>query len=473
MVRGILFSFFITLLSGAPLKAQSFEGAVEDCIAKSELQVIADNFEQFKPILSDKIEYCVSDLGPEGKEWMSVLQSLVALKNSKAFEPDYDPKDALTFKAITEQDWWGYFIKRASKIEMPPTCPDGAAAYVVPMLMNRTIYLCEPFFEASTFSQASIMMHEVRHFDGHGHVTCNRGLDKGSRGACDPDIRGGGSYAISVQTLVGLSRSADVVEADRLMLESEAIFTAYHRFNVISEVKMIEQMILADDQGEVFEWSPVTGELNSLVQLKEPAVLLNSYDNLTIYPLNTESNAYRKDRKVQSDIPSAGLFANYYNAETPQERQNYKNVSYLGAGGLIKNNQLLTLCGEAAELLVQDLSEYGEIQGLISISQDVGDVDRESVILTKSGKMIRSECHSNGLKEVVLTEIEQKFDSTLAQNVLESYSNHGQQFVLLATGEIVTVQNQGLLLSDVEPVASLAGRQWVSMTPMSLPELFN
>ncbi len=452
-----------TILTSQPVYS------AEECISKKDLTEIAENFVQFQPYLNEAEEYCVEQLTPD---WLKVLQSLVALKNSAALEPDHDPEDALTFKAITENDWWAYFVTRANKITIPPNCPEGAAAYVMPMFEIGNVNLCRPFFEASRFSQASIMMHEVRHFDGHSHVTCTRGMDKGNRGGCDPEIGQKGSYAITVQTLVALARSQEIEEADKLLLESEAIFTAFNRFNKVPDVRMKEMMILSSTTGEVFEWELGVG-IKSLAKLNEPAVVLNSYDNLTIYPLDTAIPAYRTNRNAVTPIASIGLFANSYNAETQEEKSKYKNISYLGVGGLLKENTLITVCGNATALFNQDLSTEGEFNSLISLSVDQSDSDRATTLVRNDGKLFTVECDPVVNNKVNLKEETISLSSELAEQLVESYGLGGEQYGVLADGRFVklVLNNNTFEISPLE--IPIQDQQWVSATPMSIPELFN
>ncbi len=465
---------FFNLISISVLISLSSQWAwsqESQCIQKDDLTQISENFVQFQSFIGEAQEYCAEELT---EDWLKVLQSLVALKNSKALEPDFDPADALTLKAVSENDWWAYFVNRASTITIPASCPEGAAAYVMPMFMPGTIFLCRPFFEASKFSQASIMMHEVRHFDGHSHVTCTRGLDKGSRGACDPDILNKGSYAISVQTLVALARSPEIESADKLLLESEALFTAFNRFNTAPQVRMRDMMVLASDQGEVFEWELKKAEMRSIATLKEPAVVLNSYDNLTIYPLDPTVNAYRTDRMAINPIESIGLFANSYNAEAITEKEKYTSISYLGVGGLLKENSLITLCGNSTELLNQDLTEQGLFRSIISLSLDSSDLDRVSALVSDDGGIYSYQCDPTNDQKVILTqEAGIALSSELAQNLVESFGLGGSQYGVLNDGRLVELTLNNQVFESTDVVLPIENQKWVSATPMSLPELFN
>ena len=105
MEKSILLGALIWLSSSVSIAQNS-------CISQRDLEAMAQSFRQFRPFLKPKqTEYCQEDLGDQ---WFKIGQSLVILKNLKPNEPDLDPDDALTFKAIQEQDWWAYFTKRAN-----------------------------------------------------------------------------------------------------------------------------------------------------------------------------------------------------------------------------------------------------------------------------------------------------------------------------------------------------------------------
>ena len=223
-------SLFFNLSTNLSAQAQSLEKA---CIPAKDVNEIGRSFRQIAQRASNgKKVYCEADLG---KNWFAVTKSLEILKNIRQNPPAFDQNDAFTSKAITEKDWWSYFTKRARSFTLERRCQEGVVAFVYGGFGggNGNIHLCPFFFEQNLYSQASVMMHEVRHFDGHRHVTCTQGQEEGNRGACDNRITGRGSYAISVQTIVGMARSEDTPKAQASLLESEALYMAFNKFNQI------------------------------------------------------------------------------------------------------------------------------------------------------------------------------------------------------------------------------------------------
>jgi hypothetical protein len=371
----------------------------EQCISEKDFKEVAKNFTQYNRYLSSKTQYCASDMD---EQWFKVAQSLVLLKNSTPDEPALDIDDALTYKAITEKDWWSYFTKRAQSFKVDKNCQEGVVAYVYGGGYGRgNINVCEMFFDISISSQASTMMHEVRHFDGHRHVTCRQGNEEGSRGACDTIISGRGSYAISVQTIVALARSKQTAPSEKGSLEAEAVYMAFNKFNEVPKVKLEDAMILSNDSGEVYRWVP--GQNAKLIKtLKDPSIVTVSGGNLTIYPTDASIDAYRMDGQLTARVANPGLYAKSYNGESNLEREKYKTIAYLGTGGLLKDNTLLTLCSNSSSDFGKDnLDSRGQFSRIISLPVQGSAVEQESFLLNSNGSLLPYKCaggsSSNGV----------------------------------------------------------------------------
>jgi hypothetical protein len=321
-------------------------------------------------------------------------------------------------------------------------------------------------------SQASVMMHEVRHFDGHAHVTCAQGMEEGNQGACDNNIQDKGSYAISVQTLVGMARAENVNVGDKSLLEAEAIYMAFNKFNTVPRLRLNKSIILSSQSGEVFQWQLQDDKMDRLGQLAEPAMVLRSGGTLTVYPLDPQSDAYRQDVALETNVENPGLYAKHYNSEAPLERARYRSISYFGAGGLLKDNTLINLC-DTKDLTLgnTDLNPYGNVQALMSLSKDAADQFRDSYILNDEGELYRYECVDNDSQEVAIEPSPFRLING-ADKVVRSFGLEGVQYFLLDTGALSAAQFQGnnIVLQDIEmPVAN---QGWVSATPFSLPEVF-
>lgn len=464
---GAILKNFLTLSILLIATTAAAKKAEPACISHADLEGMAKNFDQFQKFLGKKDQYCKEDLG---EQWITIANSLVVLKDIHQNTPTYESDDALTYQAITEKDWWSYFIKRANHFTIQTKCQQYVVAYVMPFFGAGDINLCPMFFDQDVTSQASVMMHEVRHFDGFPHVSCSQGNEKGMSGACDDAITTKGSYAISVQTLVGMARSKDIATESKPVVEAEAVYMAFNKFNKVPEVRLNQSIILSSDQGEVFNWSLDAG-VTEIGKLPEPSIVLNSAGKLTIYPLDTNSEAYRKDNKLFVEMDNPGLYAKHYNAETPEERAKYKAISYFPTGGLLKENSLLTLCG--SDLSANNLDDKGEFSTIISMSMDPKDQKRESLLLATTGELYRFECSSPETQsdEVRFEKTEMVFNGD-ANQIADSFGLAGQQYAVMKDGSLTMVEFNGNNLQISPMSLPSVKRNWVSATPMSTAEVF-
>lgn len=460
MQQGLrLFIFVISIIFTEQSLAQT-----SACISDVDIKEIAKYFTQYQSLITNQKEYCESDLG---KQNYQVLRSLATLKNITPQEPVVDANDAFTYKAIQEKNWWEYFIQRADQISLPSKCQENVVAYVMQFFPGN-INLCPLFFESNVTSQASVMLHEVRHFDGFSHVTCTRGSSKGDAGACDVDILDKGSYAVTAQTTVAMSFAKDISESERSLLQSEAIFTVFNRFNKLPKVKVTGALLLSDKNGDVYNWDLENNTIDLLGKLNEPAKVYVSYSNLTIYPTNL-TDAYRKDQKLIENVTAIGMYANQYNSESQTERLKYTSISYLGTGGLLKANSLMGVCTD--KLFNKDLSSVGNFQKIINLSEDVVDAEIKSYLLAQNGQLFSYEC-IQGANDVKITAAPLKVSATLQQNIDQILSLSGQNFALLKDGRLIEVAQNGQEIVDKQTQLPLAQNDWLSVTPISRPEIF-
>ena len=455
-------SFLLAMLSFGNLHADT------NCIADNDIKEISEDFVQFEKFLSGKTEYCESDLGIK---WYKIAQSLVTLKNSSPSEPTIDADDAFTYQAISEKDWWAYFTKRADKFVVQKSCRENVVAYVQPFFGAGTINLCDPFFEMPISSQASVMMHEVRHFDGHRHVTCTQGNENGSGGACDQKITGQGSYAISVQTLVGLARSKDTSAVEKPLVEAEATYMAFNKFNEVPKVKINYSMLLSNKVGKVYKW--VIGQSAELMKtLASPAVMNGSGRHLTIYPADSSLEAYRMDNALTARVANPGLYAKHYNSQSVQERAKYKSISYQGTGGLLKGNSLTTLCNQTSlELGNKNLDSVAKFTRILTISNDSQSIEQESFLLTESGKLYPYDCNSSRTTAVTIGNSTMRMDVSLT-DVKQTLSLGKDSFAIKADGTLVKMSYENKTFSEESLMMPIENSDWLSATPISKPQVF-
>jgi hypothetical protein len=467
-----MFNFRIKTLTAVLSALVAFSSFANDnsCISHKDLSEIANHFDQFDQFISAGSEqYCSADMG---EKWFKIAQSLVLLKNISPNEPTVDAADALTLQAITEKDWWAYFLKRARSFSIRTRCQTGVVAYVQPFFGRGNINLCDLFFEQNISSQASTMMHEVRHFDGHRHVTCTQGNEQGTRGACDDEITDRGSYAISVQTLVGFARSKDISETEKPRLEAEAVYMAFNKFNRVPKVKIENSIVLSNEQGEVYSWTP-GGELDFIKDLTQPAVIVSNGRNLNVFPTDKNETAYRADSVLGAKLQNFGLYINHYNSESVADRQKYKTISYFGTGGLLKGNELITICnGRTGEFGNVDLSERGEFVGIVSMTNGDASDSQSSFLLGEDGTMIGYRCNSNTSSKVTFVESKLKLDQAQLE-VSSIFGMGGKNYALTKSGELKELA-VGTTSAELKPLTKVNddGNSWLSATPLTKAQVF-
>ena len=444
--------------------------AAGDCIAQKDLADIADHYSQFTKYLSDKSEVCEGDMD---EEFFKIARSIIVLKNISPNLPSLDRDDAMTFQAIEEKDWWSYFTNRSDSFSIDRKCQEGVVAYVNPFFGRGVINLCLRFFDMSVPSQASVMMHEVRHFDGFRHVTCTQGNEQGSRGACDKEITDKGSYGISVQVMVGLARGKSFSKSETNQLESEAIYMAFNKFNKVPEVKLNYSMILANKFGEVYKWAIGQG-VTFMKTLSEPAVINGSERNLTIYPVDASVDAYRMDLGLNERLEGIGLFAEHYNKESVSEREKYKSINYHGASGLLKENTLLTLCNiRTYELGEENLNRLGQFTNLISLRLSGNGPTHEAYLLNDNGDLFTYSCDNNRSTDVTIRKANVSLGvplSTIKQTLTLGNTN----FAVLESGELVEIMldEKSSWTTRQASLPSSVNENWISASPIIKAEVF-
>jgi hypothetical protein len=465
LLKNFAIALAISLLGFVSANAQE---VALPCLSAVDLSEVGKVFSQIAILEKPgKTEYCEADLGPQ---WFQIANSLVTLKNMKPNEPKEVFTDAFTYKAINENNWWLYFTKRAKSFAMPENCPENAVAFVIPFLMNGEVNLCAPFFTDTPSGQASTLMHEVRHFDGFGHVTCTQGLDAGSAGACDNNILDKGSYAISAQTLVSMARAEAVAPAEKAQLEAEAVFTVFHRFNVVPQAEIYRSVILSNTSGEVYKWSVDDGSMQLMANLPQAArVYVGFSENMTIYPVDTAVDAYRLDSTFKTQVASIGLYAVDYNTLTPDVRAGVQSISYLGTGGVLNNNVISMTCGEG--LLKVDISMHGDFARIINLSTGVADSDYTSYAMSKLGELFTYKCNRDVPGTVDVVKDVLTVDSSLT-TMKDLFSLDGKIYALLQSGVVSEVAIENNKIVSVGSKLPFTNKDWVSISPISKAKVF-
>lgn len=454
-----------TLLTSLSAQANNYFNKEEKCLRVEDVQAVQGHFRQFRPFTaSGKGEICRGQ-GIDDK-WFEVLRSVLALQRLSVNGAIVrDEQDDLTRRPIQEKDWWGYFTQRANDfVILPSYCASnpGVVAFVYSFRRGQ-INLCQQFFDMDPGAQIEVLMHEVRHFDGHPHVTCTQGNEAGTPGACDDVITRGGSYAVSVQVSVELAFVEQLSLDDRTLAEASATYSVNNKFNSRTQVKVRDYIYLANEAGELHRADLAKLPRTELVaKLASPARVFGNGSQLTIFPLDLSQKAYRRSRDLKVKVQSLGAFANLYNAKAPEARESMAAINYLGFGAISENDVIHAFCGTSATGLSQHRVGHGPVKALLNLMPRSTEV--ENVVVTDAGEALLLSCdQASGVMSTKPTAL------PLPRDVVAGFSVvPGEAFVLTERGELLSVN-----LKTGELVQLLSGgKAWVSATPLRVHTLF-
>ncbi len=447
---------------------KNYFNKLDNCIRTSDLKNISGHFTQFSQLVrTTKSELCESDLG---EDTLQIARSVLAMQRIDVEPIERDEADDFTRRAIQEKDWWVYFKQRASKFSVPKNCRPGVVAYVIGgPFSDGTIYLCRPYFEMDVPGQIEVLMHEVRHFDGHRHVTCSRGAAKGRSGACDETIVSKGSYAISVQAGVELSFNKQLTSAQRAVSEAGAIFLMVNRFNKVPKVKAQTNVLLSNSLGEIWKGETENGALTDLSlvgELDQPSRIYSNGSALTVFPLNLEGDAYRVSNDLTGRISAIGSFASKYNSESIPERAKYKSFSYSGTGLIAKGKEIISTCNPDSELNAVVFTPE-KISSLITFETSPFNISTS--VLGESGSIYVVDCDSSK-GQITIKKLKTKMPSFIT----DSFTVDGIQYALTDTGILAYLD---FTLSPSEPklipvFEKQPGVVWVSAATVSTFDIF-
>ncbi len=404
-----------------------------DCFSKEELVEIAESFSQIAELLGNRDSLCRQDIG---EKWFLTVESLVDLRQMNLSDPvEYKTKDDLTFKAIPEGGWWSYFTKRADRFVLDPiSCTTSMVAYVYSHILGE-INLCPNFFEEDRLSRVDAFLHEVRHFDGFGHATCERGVHKGAEGACDSSLSLKGSYAVSMQASVTFGlRAKNYSEGERALARAAGLYYLANRFNAKTQVILSKSIFLGNSKGEIFNWDPEAPSQAQFVKaLSGPSRFFSSGAQAIIYPKDLNKEAYRMAGDFSIPLDVLGLFAKSYNQESAQIRADYLAFSYQEGGGMLSNSGYKMMCGsELVELKSERFPEA--LRQIVEIEMEGEQV--LSHLVGESGKLHRATCEG----ESILLKNDDLF---VPRDLKRGVSIHDQTFGLTEDGLLYSLKKNG------------------------------
>lgn len=456
----------LSLFSSSAAWATNYFDKEETCLQKSDVEAVQSHFTQFKRFTNQSSDKICKGEGIDSK-WFDVLRNVLAMQRLTLTDQlQRDENDELTLRPIPQKDWWGYFTQRADRFVIEPaycSSNENIVAYVHFFARGR-INLCPKFFEKGAADQIEVLMHEVRHFDGHSHVTCTQGNENGNRGACDNTINSAGSYAISVQAAVELSFVEQLSDEERLMSEASAIYSVNNKFNSLPTVKSEDYIYLSNSAGEVHRSKASDlSDTQFVTTLDSPARIFSNGSQFTVFPMDPSKMAYRVSKGFEFKVDAIGAFANQYNSEDEHERSLYSGINYFGVGAIAKDDKLYAFCGQNATSLSSFSFEGGAIKSVFNLKPNNG--TDENYVLGESGNVYDLKC-DNETGKFSST----KVDLDFPRDTVDGFSfKNGLAFLLVESGELLSYDFD----RDEINSTGLPSDSWQSATPFQVYRVFD
>jgi hypothetical protein len=290
---------------------------------------------------------------------------------------------------ILPNDFWGYFSQRARVVVDETSCKTGVLAFVYGFAGDGVVHICpESYTDRITkFERAETMLHEVRHFEGYGHVTCTRGPRDGQAGACDDSIDENGSYAVTVESLTKMALKAkNLPRMQRTMVSILALTYANETFNTPIQARDLTAFYLVGNDGKGYIYSD-----KGLVEVANLGAdkVISRTNALAVFPAD-KSNAYTANVFEPSldKSPAMGMFSAEYNSLPIASRPEVVDILNLGylSGSVTAHELKVTLLEEDSDTVVP----LQWTAAAVYSGQEYGAADKDSVyVANEAGEMFR------------------------------------------------------------------------------------
>lgn len=445
-----------------------------NCLDNKKVEEVLPYFTQFNALKEKSNgKICLENFEEEvDKQSFQILKSLVAFKKldiqlSAQSNPLVDEQDEMNVVAIKEASWWKYLTDRADKFIIdPPRCfySRGTVAFVYGDSKSKVINVCPLFFETGLLEQIETLLHEVRHFDGYAHIPCLDGIYKNRGNSCDESILDGGSYAVTIQALVALTKLETTTKEERYLLEAQAIGRLNNNFNKKVKTKITDYAYLSNREGDVYRAEASNlKKLEFVKKLNTPSLIYSSSRDFTLIPLDRTKNITRLDRRFLVNAPDVGRFASQYNDENVRERELYTQFDYYEDSGFLKDGDYYNSCGISNSRLEKNSIENVKFKSMIKLA--IESDKNEAYLMDFSGDVYKVNCRE-GI--VATTEIE-KTKRKLPKDLVGGISDgQGKAIILNDSGEILrlNLKNNKILPSEI------IQRNWISITPHKIYNFF-
>ncbi len=362
----------------------------ETCIPKSEMQEIARDFRQFQSIAQS--EYCL-----DGSQVAALIETLVFMRKMQLSDSMQPSQDQL-FSGRFASDWNQYFKERISDIQIERECRKGVAAFVYGF--GSTMHVCPMMLKTdfSALDRASIFMHEARHMDGYGHITCRGGARDGLQGACDQSISEGGSYAVSVETFAQLGRYAtDLHPALRAYAQTSAAIYAAETFNTPARVDLTEGLLLVSDSKEIFRLDPkdLLSELSEMGSMTGSGRIVMRSQMMILFSDSGQFNGEYLFTKNAGTLNQVPPIINEFNQQPLAVKQSFQDAHYGGLWSVtVYQDRLVFMCNPHSDQKAELRLPAGEVAVGFVYLDGYNRANKNADLLTASGKVYDLSCRS-------------------------------------------------------------------------------
>lgn len=258
---------------------------------------------------------------------------LAALSLARTIRFAPDALSAPLNQGILTGDFWSYLrigtrMVRDSTEDFP-TCRSGFTAFANPRAGDGVIHVCPIYYDQDLdiSERLQVILHELRHFSGHQHVTCTQGLRKGIKGACDQKIIGKGSYAVSVEALSKMGLFAtNLTTPGKALAKLAALVYVNEAFNTNVLPKGFTATYMSDkNNGYIYDGGPSLFEMSTL---PKKGAVVSRVDDVIFYPSDrSNSSVLDMTTKTLEKAPAVGMALTYN--ETPlKDREEVTEIVY-------------------------------------------------------------------------------------------------------------------------------------------------
>lgn len=369
-----MLSVLFALLAGAAhadVNASKCLDAARVQKINSQFQVVVDNDRQGNPGVPP-LDSC----DPASIQY-KLFQAIMYIEDLPVLTINPDSYDQNVMTDVPEK----YFTDRIEVIHFDPAdsspCADGNAAAYVRHGEGKIMHICPVSKDSDLLYMVTILIHEARHVEGYGHVTCSHGRWAGQFfGGCDPNYEYRGAYAVETEFNIRLSRTNGIPPEIRESARGLAVETFLDNFDV-GPFGVRKGLITERADGQIGFFDGTTTE--PLFTIEHPDDLVIMRANLaTVYDLTNGSvKSYLNDK---AKVETGGIYATNFRAFDPTVRKDMRDILYLGPASCFLTAKHVR-CDKGAKTSEFDITKI-KPRNLVVIAEYIAIQDYDGFIYT-------------------------------------------------------------------------------------------